>query len=76
MKINPQYDCIVVGLGAMGAGMATRLLDEGFAVTVWNRSSPAREPFEGRSGAMVADSPAAAFHAPPPPRDVPRASRR
>lgn len=61
----PTHSVGFLGLGAMGAGMATRLLDEGFAVTVWNRSSPARKPFEGRSGAMVADSPAAAFHAHP-----------
>ena len=61
----PRHSVGFLGLGAMGSGMATRLVDEGFAVTVWNRSSSAREPFEGRPGAMVADSPAAAFDAAP-----------
>ena len=28
----------VLGVGTMGSGMARRLLDEGFAVEVWNRS--------------------------------------
>lgn len=50
-----------LGLGAMGAGMVSRLLDEGFAVTVWNRSRAAVDALSDRDGVTVADSPAAAF---------------
>jgi 3-hydroxyisobutyrate dehydrogenase len=34
-----QATVALIGLGAMGAGMAERLLDQGFAVDVWNRTS-------------------------------------
>ena len=45
----------VVGLGAMGSAMASRLADDGFAVSGWNRSArPAPE------GVTVADGPARA----------------
>ena len=50
-----------LGLGAMGAGMASRLLDEGYGVTVWNRSRPAIDALAVREGVTVAASPAAAF---------------
>ena len=33
-----------VGLGLMGAPMTGRLLQAGFAVTVWNRTSAKSEP--------------------------------
>lgn len=49
----------VLGLGTMGAAMATRLADTDLKVTVWNRSPKRTEPF--RNGpARVADSPALA----------------
>ncbi|WP_257478889.1 NAD(P)-dependent oxidoreductase [Acidipropionibacterium jensenii] len=49
----------VLGLGTMGAAMATRLADTDLKVTVWNRSPKRTEPF--RNGpARVADSPAQA----------------
>jgi 3-hydroxyisobutyrate dehydrogenase len=35
---NPGPRVAVLGVGTMGGGMARRLLDEGFAVDVWNRS--------------------------------------
>ncbi len=35
---NPRPRVTVLGLGTMGDGMARRLLEEGFAVDVWNRS--------------------------------------
>jgi len=38
----------VLGLGTMGGGMARRLLEKGFAVEVWNRSS-------GPAAALAAD---------------------
>ncbi len=52
-----------LGLGAMGAGMVSRLLDEGYAVTVWNRSQPAVDALVVREGVGVAATPAAAFEA-------------
>lgn len=48
-----------VGLGAMGAPMAARLIDAGFAVTVWNRS-PERAASLVAAGARLAASPAEA----------------
>lgn len=52
-----------LGLGAMGAGMVSRLLDEGFSVTVWNRSQPAIDTLADRDGVTVASSPSASFEA-------------
>jgi len=46
----------VLGLGAMGARMATRLVAAGHAVTVWNRSSQATQPLRAL-GATVASTP-------------------
>ena len=48
-----------LGLGIMGAGMAGRLLDAGFPVTVYNRSAERARALETR-GAIVADSARAA----------------
>ncbi|KQR82345.1 3-hydroxyisobutyrate dehydrogenase [Sphingomonas sp. Leaf343] len=45
----------------MGAGMARRLLDNGFPVTVWNRN-PARSAALGDAGARVATDPADAVN--------------
>src|SRR5688572_31632749 len=45
-----------LGLGVMGGGMAARLLDAGFQVSVWNRSADRAEPFRER-GETVAESP-------------------
>ncbi len=45
-----------LGLGAMGAPMATRLIEAGHTVTVWNRTRARAEAIEGAAG--VADSPA------------------
>jgi len=49
----------VIGLGAMGAGIASRLLDLGARVTVYNRTKAATEPFVAR-GARAAATPAEA----------------
>ena len=46
-----------VGLGVMGAPMTGRLLDAGYAVSVWNRSPEKTTQLVGR-GATVVDSPA------------------
>jgi 3-hydroxyisobutyrate dehydrogenase len=48
-----------LGIGNMGNPMATRLVNAGHDVTVWNRSVP-RTASLARAGATVADSPAAA----------------
>jgi 3-hydroxyisobutyrate dehydrogenase-like beta-hydroxyacid dehydrogenase len=47
-----------LGLGAMGAPMAARLIQAGHQLTVWNRTRSRAETFHGR--AAIADTPAAA----------------
>ena len=47
-----------IGLGSQGNGMARRLLDLGFPLTLWARSAHTLEPFIGTS-ADVATTPAA-----------------
>lgn len=46
-------DVAVVGLGRMGEALARRLLDQGVALTVWNRSAEPAERLQG-AGATVA----------------------
>ena len=46
----------VLGLGIMGSGMARRLLSEGFALTVYNRSREKCVPFASQ-GALTAATP-------------------
>ena len=48
-----------LGLGQMGAPMATRLLEAGHDLTVWNRTAARTAPLE-RAGASAAASPSAA----------------
>jgi 3-hydroxyisobutyrate dehydrogenase len=48
-----------IGLGSMGGGMASRLLDSGAHVTVYNRTRAKGEDLAGR-GAALADTPAEA----------------
>jgi 3-hydroxyisobutyrate dehydrogenase-like beta-hydroxyacid dehydrogenase len=43
-----------VGLGAMGSAMSGRLLDQGFRVTVWNRSAEPADELARRDGASRA----------------------
>jgi 3-hydroxyisobutyrate dehydrogenase-like beta-hydroxyacid dehydrogenase len=45
-----------IGLGKMGRGMTTRLLDAGHELSVWNRSRAIAESFRSR-GATVAERP-------------------
>jgi 3-hydroxyisobutyrate dehydrogenase-like beta-hydroxyacid dehydrogenase len=47
-----------VGLGLMGTPMATRLLEAGNDLTVWNRTAEKTRPLADR-GASVASTPAA-----------------
>ncbi|MEU9411818.1 NAD(P)-dependent oxidoreductase [Streptomyces sp. NPDC048281] len=47
----------VLGLGTMGSGLATRLLDRGTQVRVWNRTAERAEPL-AEAGAFVAAHPA------------------
>lgn len=55
---KPDKSCLgFVGLGVMGAPMVLRLLDEGYAVTVWNRE-PERADEVTPHGAQWAGSPA------------------
>ncbi len=46
----------ILGLGIMGAGMASRLLSAGFPVAVYNRNPDKAGPFSN-AGALVAGSP-------------------
>jgi 3-hydroxyisobutyrate dehydrogenase-like beta-hydroxyacid dehydrogenase len=50
-------DVAFIGLGRMGHGMAGRYLENGFAVSVWNRSRAKADDLIAR-GARWADSPA------------------
>ena len=47
----------IAGLGLMGAAIAQRLIEVGYQVTVWNRSSAKTKPL-AEAGAMVAATPA------------------
>ena len=46
----------LLGLGAMGAGMASNWLKKGFPLTVWNRNPDKAEPFKSL-GATIAATP-------------------
>lgn len=50
-----------LGLGAMGRGMSERLLDEGFELTVWNRSPEPAQALASHEHASAVDSVAEAF---------------
>lgn len=52
----------VIGLGGMGSGIASRLLDQGHQIAVWNRTASAAEPLVAR-GARLAARPADAVAA-------------
>ncbi len=45
----------VVGLGKMGSTLASRLVSEGLAVTVWNRSPGPAAPLVSSGAVAVAD---------------------
>ncbi len=49
-----------IGLGQMGRGMASRLIDSGHQLRVWNRTRAAADAFAAR-GAVVAESPVEAL---------------
>jgi 3-hydroxyisobutyrate dehydrogenase len=55
----PEQRIGFIGLGNMGAGMAERLAESGYQVTVYNRTKEKAEGAE-KLGARVADSPAEA----------------
>jgi len=44
----------VIGTGAMGSALAGRLLDSGYAVTVWNRSAEKARPLTDRGAVLAA----------------------
>ena len=46
-----------IGLGQMGRGMASRLIDSGYQLVVWNRTRAVSDTFAAR-GAAVANTPA------------------
>src|SRR5688500_10737963 len=52
----------VMGLGIMGGGMASQLVQKGFDVTVWNRNSARAAPLV-KAGAHLAPTPADAVRA-------------
>ena len=53
-------DVTVIGLGNMGSALARALLEDGYAVTVWNRSQEKAAPLVDK-GAVLAPSPSAAI---------------
>jgi 3-hydroxyisobutyrate dehydrogenase-like beta-hydroxyacid dehydrogenase len=53
-------DVTVIGLGNMGSALARALLENGCAVTVWNRSPEKAAPLVAK-GAVLAPSPSAAI---------------
>jgi 3-hydroxyisobutyrate dehydrogenase-like beta-hydroxyacid dehydrogenase len=57
-------DISVIGLGVMGSALAHTLLQNGYAVTVWNRTAEKAEPLVS-AGATVAGSAAEAVAASP-----------
>jgi 3-hydroxyisobutyrate dehydrogenase-like beta-hydroxyacid dehydrogenase len=57
-------DISVIGLGDMGSALASTLLNNGYSVTVWNRSSDKADPLTA-SGALLASSPNEAIAASP-----------
>ncbi|MER3388795.1 MAG: NAD(P)-dependent oxidoreductase [Microcella sp.] len=52
-----------LGLGAMGMGMVSRLLDEGYQVTAWNRSPGPLEALADRDAVRPATAPLEVFAA-------------
>jgi 3-hydroxyisobutyrate dehydrogenase-like beta-hydroxyacid dehydrogenase len=50
-------DVAVAGLGRMGRALAARLLDQGYEVTVWNRSPGPAEEIQGRGARAAVDLP-------------------
>ena len=59
MAAKPDRRVALIGTGIMGAHMARRLAQAGFAVTVWNRSADKAEALK-QFGVTLADSPSAA----------------
>ncbi|MEU6671159.1 NAD(P)-dependent oxidoreductase [Streptomyces sp. NPDC046727] len=57
MKHSTNSPVAVLGMGAMGAGLAGRLLDQGIQVRVWNRSADRIAPL-AEAGAYPAAHPA------------------
>lgn len=57
-------DITIIGLGAMGSALAHTLLQNGYSVTVWNRSMEKAAPLV-EAGASTADSAADAISASP-----------
>ena len=57
-------DVSVIGLGVMGSALANTLLQNGYSVTVWNRS-PEKAAALVAAGASLADNAAAAIEASP-----------
>ncbi|MEU0392170.1 NAD(P)-dependent oxidoreductase [Streptomyces sp. NPDC006208] len=54
---RPNGPVAVLGLGTMGTGLATRLLEQGVPVRVWNRTPERTEPL-AKAGAFAAAHPA------------------
>ena len=57
-------DISVIGLGDMGSALASTLLNNGYSVTVWNRSADKADPLTA-AGAALASSPKEAIAASP-----------
>ena len=60
---NPKPRVALFGLGIMGSGMASRLLDAGVALTVFNRNPERAGPFAAKGARIAATPRDAAAHA-------------
>jgi 3-hydroxyisobutyrate dehydrogenase len=58
MTISTKTRVGFAGLGQMGARIAVHLTEDGYPVTVWNRTAATAEAWANANGAMVARSPA------------------
>ena len=61
---NNMNEVSIIGLGAMGSTLARLVLDKGYRITVWNRSTVKADPLV-REGAVLAASAASAVGASP-----------
>ncbi|MBI69920.1 MAG: hypothetical protein CMJ38_07995 [Phycisphaerae bacterium] len=55
-KTESSKSISVIGLGSMGSGIARKLIDAGYQVSVWNRSRPKVDALV-KTGAIACDSP-------------------
>ncbi|MEO0915116.1 MAG: NAD(P)-binding domain-containing protein, partial [Pseudomonadota bacterium] len=43
----------LIGLGTMGAALASNIADNGFRIAVWNRTTAVTQEFHAKAGALA-----------------------